>query len=54
MEDDRYGQGEIISKFELPNYHKLESTVGEATLDLINDEIFNLFARLFSDYSPVL
>jgi hypothetical protein len=54
LEDDRYGQGEIISKFELPNYHKLEFTVGEATLDLINDEIFNLFARLFSDYSPVL
>jgi hypothetical protein len=48
LEDDRYGQGEIISNFELPNYHKLEFTVGEATLDLTNDEIFDLFARLFS------
>jgi threonine aldolase len=32
----------------LPNYHKLEFTVGEATLDLASDEIFDLFARLFS------
>jgi hypothetical protein len=41
-------KGKSSANFELPNYHKLEFTVGEATLDLTNDEIFDLFARLFS------
>ena len=36
-----------LAPTQLPNYHKLEFTVGEATLDLTNDEIFDLFARLF-------